>query len=474
MCMSFRLHRARRCPLRPDHAPDRARSTSRHTLWLLAAMALTGCAVPPHMQVVKGLSPENVNDDVRFRVTYYFRVFDYCADSTGSGVIRQPVSVDALYRYRMTGKANSLTNAVHFESGTLTAAQIDPFGATVAFDDRNRQFYFKSQSTVRQEAFREQLFDELDRLLDRYESVRARLGATRQESGVSLHEALVVALADAGITPSGAQTTELVQVVRTGLATVPQADEKTIGGWIGSTAVGKANAAKTGDLAKRVEAYVARREAPTMSPADEAILAELRRSITQQIGLIQGAQVTTPADTIIANAALRAASGKLKMLRAANSTLDESAGAVKGDVAVAAAAGAVAAAGLGATPGAPEAVTAAAEAAAASAATAAEAANSAATAAAAEAARRSSALTPTTTQANHCTNLRRGFQVLGPEGWRTFDQDERLILAMSSSGKPLISTMKELSGRVLANQPPAGIPLAVLAPEELRIARAEG
>lgn len=44
---------------------------------------------------------------------------------------------------------------------------------------------------------------------------------------------------------------------------------------------------------------------------------------------------------------------------------------------------------------------------------------------------------------------RRGFQVLGPEGWRTFDQDERLVLAMSSSGKPLISTMREVSERVL-------------------------
>jgi hypothetical protein len=44
---------------------------------------------------------------------------------------------------------------------------------------------------------------------------------------------------------------------------------------------------------------------------------------------------------------------------------------------------------------------------------------------------------------------RRGFQILGPEGWRTFDQDERLVLAMSSSGKPLISTMRELSERML-------------------------
>jgi len=44
---------------------------------------------------------------------------------------------------------------------------------------------------------------------------------------------------------------------------------------------------------------------------------------------------------------------------------------------------------------------------------------------------------------------RRGFQVLGPEGWRTFDQSERLLMAMSTSAKPLISTLNEISGRIL-------------------------
>ena len=50
---------------------------------------------------------------------------------------------------------------------------------------------------------------------------------------------------------------------------------------------------------------------------------------------------------------------------------------------------------------------------------------------------------------NNGTPARRGFQVMGPEGWRTFDQDERLLMAMSSSGKPLIGTMQEYSSRLL-------------------------
>jgi len=54
-----------------------------------------------------------------------------------------------------------------------------------------------------------------------------------------------------------------------------------------------------------------------------------------------------------------------------------------------------------------------------------------------------------------------------------FDQDERLILAMSSSGRPLISTMKDLSGRVLANHAPQEALSQPFLKESLRIAKAE-
>ena len=59
-----------------------------------------------------------------------------------------------------------------------------------------------------------------------------------------------------------------------------------------------------------------------------------------------------------------------------------------------------------------------------------------------------------------CSNklpARRGFQVLGPEGWRTFDPDERLILAMSSSAKPLVDTLREISDRVLQQEAKNGV-----------------
>lgn len=44
---------------------------------------------------------------------------------------------------------------------------------------------------------------------------------------------------------------------------------------------------------------------------------------------------------------------------------------------------------------------------------------------------------------------RGGFQIWGHQGWSTFDQDSRLIMAMSSRAEPLISVLNEYSARVL-------------------------
>jgi len=67
---------------------------------------------------------------------------------------------------------------------------------------------------------------------------------------------------------------------------------------------------------------------------------------------------------------------------------------------------------------------------------------------------------------------RRGFQILGPEGWRTFDQDERLVLAMSSSGKPLLDTLRDLSSRVMT-QKSVGLSRESLLAEMLAVSRAK-
>jgi hypothetical protein len=47
---------------------------------------------------------------------------------------------------------------------------------------------------------------------------------------------------------------------------------------------------------------------------------------------------------------------------------------------------------------------------------------------------------------------RGGFQIWGHQGWSTFDQDSRLIMAMSSRAEPLISVLNEYSARVLKGE----------------------
>ncbi|MBI1765339.1 MAG: hypothetical protein HYR56_28320 [Acidobacteria bacterium] len=68
---------------------------------------------------------------------------------------------------------------------------------------------------------------------------------------------------------------------------------------------------------------------------------------------------------------------------------------------------------------------------------------------------------------------KRGFQVLGPEGVRTFNQDERLVMAMSSDAKPLISVLKDLSSRVLDQKANASDQLLPIATERLHISEAQ-
>jgi hypothetical protein len=63
--------------------------------------------------------------------------------------------------------------------------------------------------------------------------------------------------------------------------------------------------------------------------------------------------------------------------------------------------------------------------------------------------------------------IRKGFQIMGPEGLKTFDQDDRLVMAMSSSAKPLVETLQEYSGRILDNRADPTAQLLAIANENL-------
>lgn len=282
------------------------RCTCLFAAFSLAAL-MAGCTVPKHMRIENAYHPKYEDEDVRFRATYYFRVFDYCADQVKSN--QQPQS-DTLYRFRMTGKAHSLTTQVHFESGTLTAGQIDPFGANVVYDERNNQFYLKSQSQGQVEAQREGRMQDLRRMVGEYRG---------------LMDAMDLKAAD-------------------------------------------------------------------MKEKDKELLDEFRSVLKQQIAALN--EPGNPSGTDKEKAAKEAAKEGAKSEGNQNGS-------------------------------------------------------------------------------GSCLQTRRGFQILGPEGWRTFNQDERLLLAMAIRGKPLISTMQELSGRVLNNQPIEAEMLLPLVQEDLRISLAE-
>lgn len=115
------------------------------------------------MSVARGTDPENFDQDVRFRTTYYFRVFDYCS-AAGKGGDVTPVS-DSLYRFVMTGKANVFASQVKFESGTLQAEQIDPFGATIEQDAQTGRIYAVPQNIVQARARRTETMEEIEALV---------------------------------------------------------------------------------------------------------------------------------------------------------------------------------------------------------------------------------------------------------------------------------------------------------------------
>ena len=64
---------------------SRLRRTAVAACALLLVLSAAGCEVPRHMRVRDGVDPKRVDKNVRFRTTYYFRVYDLCADGLLEG-----------------------------------------------------------------------------------------------------------------------------------------------------------------------------------------------------------------------------------------------------------------------------------------------------------------------------------------------------------------------------------------------------
>jgi len=156
----------------------------------LAVMAISGCAswgdVPAALRVDSGLEPQHIDDQVRFRTTYYFRVLSGCRIDTTSEDERsadsspfmkrvrgefKPLS-DSLYRFRMTGQAAALYSKVHFESGVLKKSQIDPFGSAIRYNEQTNSFLSVSADDLQADAKRQIARGEIHDLRALYQEIR--------------------------------------------------------------------------------------------------------------------------------------------------------------------------------------------------------------------------------------------------------------------------------------------------------------
>lgn len=164
---------------------------------LIAGLLLSACGIPESMDVRAGIDPRNRDDNVRFRTTYYFRVFDLCMNADGTTVNKGP-QLDSLYRFRMTGKASSLFSKVRFEAGTLHKSEIDPFGAAIEYDDQLGRFKFTSQQATEEKVNREANYAELDRRLKILREINsaipvnqdAELSESEKQSAKAVREAI--------------------------------------------------------------------------------------------------------------------------------------------------------------------------------------------------------------------------------------------------------------------------------------------
>lgn len=352
------------------------------------------------MTVRGGLHPTNIDENVRFRTTYYFRTFDYCyghAVLEGHDDVVILPQTDSLYRFRMTGKAKALFTQVHFESGTLRASQIDPFGAKVVFDSENGGWRHQSAeefeaNVKRAEAKRE--FDQLNVIL---RSLGADLKAHSQNG--------------AGENAYAANKKEIEELQAKILSLMKGTLDRMVAG--GAPPTSAAEPSKVDKAAEdRARAVIAELPVEQQGPAikelyqSDAALAgqfELERYINALRDLKDKNELEKGA------VKLGETQKKIKA-RAEKTPLESEGKGTSGHDEITC------------SDGAP---------------------------------------------------VRRGFQIMGPEGWRTFNQDERLLLAMSANDQPLISAMQQYSDRILNAKADSSAQMHTLTAEQLKLSRAE-
>lgn len=358
---------------------------SRVALMTAAFVCLGGCGIPDSMHVRMGGEPRHQDDDVLFRTTYYFRVFDFCDGQQGAGQNKR-IKSDSLYRFKMTGKAKSTFSHVRFESGTLQAWQIDPLGAAVEFDKETGKPYFVSQQKREEMLKQDRHYTEVGRLRSLLDALRCETAAQSEQCAIvntKIAENLRL------IGPGGAANlayeikwNALSRLREAGMAINALADNQ-----------------KSKDAVEKIRKQLLDHGKEIEAARD---VVELRVAMAEAKSYVQslGTEDGVKGYSIAPSGNPDNDAGDQKYMNQLGRALDDLDKAVAAPGAAGGAAGASGKA-LVCGDGMP---------------------------------------------------ARRGFQILGPEGWRTFDQDERLVLAMSSTGKPLLDALRDVSSRAMARK----------------------
>ena len=375
-----------------------------------------------------------IDKDVVFRTSYYFRVFDYCVaknqqeNRPEKNII--PLT-DSLYRFKMTGKANSLLSDVKFESGTLSEAEIEPFSQRVEYDTDSRRHRIVSKQEVEEDARRARAKADLreltatrDRLIQQMgDDAQATVNSANQAMLTNVNTAIAQMLQflyqlqqqDAG-TGDGGGATEMASTLSNAAGQRSRLEQGSILTNSGSYD-GVIDAVADAILARYTSpdagaVYNELRYGPTFDILYNGVRPQRKSSTGRTVTEVSADLIDRIEQELIAKGALTPAN------RVSQPAAD----------------GAPAPAPL-------------------------------------------TVVSPIGTGPSiRCPDdapTQRGFQVLGPEGWRTFDQDQRLLMAMSSSAQPLISTLKELSSRVLESRASPEAELLPLALERARVADTE-
>lgn len=171
-----------------------------------------GCSVDPEHHVRSGADPRYEDNDVAFRTTYYFRVFDYCGHKQKERYVAGAIpSTNGLYRFKMTGKANTSTNQIKFESGTLKSWEVDPLGASVVYDKDIGRHRFVSEDETQSEAKQKRAWAEYQQLQDEYKRLSEQVGQKTQTKN-QLTTEILAAVSDAAAIDNTTLTDGLTRV----------------------------------------------------------------------------------------------------------------------------------------------------------------------------------------------------------------------------------------------------------------------